>query len=260
MKFNTNLYYLNEQTDEVLKFKHYNRVIDGNYKYLPKNPFYKFWSFFTYRIIATPIVWFYYTVIKKVKLINKNVLKPYKKEGYFIYSNHTNQFGDAFLPALICFPKKPFIIVHSDNISIPFIGKHLKMWGALPIPNTIQASKNFNNTIELLLKKHPILIYPEKHLWPYYTKIRNFSSTSFKYPLKFNKPVFSFTTVYKLKKEGKKPKIEIYVDGPFNVNNSIYNLKEMQEELRNNVYTTMVKQSKNSNYSYYNYIKGEKND
>ena len=258
MKYNTKLYYLNEQTDEVLNFKSYNKKIDKNYKYIHQNPFYKLWSFFTYRILAMPIVWIYYKIFKRVKFINHKILKKHKKGGYFIYANHTNQFGDAFLPSLICFPKKPYIVVHPDNVSIPFIGKYLKMWGALPTPNTVQATKNFNNSIKFLLSKHhPILIYPEKHLWPYYTKIRNFNSTCFKYPIKYNKPVFCFTTVYKLKKLGKKPKLEVYVDGPFFTDNKINN---SQQSLRDLVYLKMCERSNNSNYSYFNYIKGDKND
>ena len=255
MKYGTELFYSNEQTDEVLNFKTKNRKIDKSYKYIHKNLFYNLWSFFTYRLIATPIAWFYFKLIKKVKFINKKVLKPHKKDGYFIYSNHTNQFGDAFWPALICFPKKPYVVVNPDNISIPFIGRCLKMWGALPIPSTIQATKNFNNALKFHLnKKRPILIYPEAHLWPYYTKIRNFSSTSFKYPVMFNKPVYTFTTIYKLKKQGKKPKVEIYVDGPFYPNYTI-NKKEAQKNLRNIVYLQMNERCKMSNYEYLKYFR-----
>ena len=255
MKFGTNLYYSNEQTDEVLKFKTTNKKIDKTYKYIKKNPIYNLVSFFTYRLLATPIAWFYYKIIKRVKFINKKVLKQHKKSGYFIYANHTNQYGDAFCPALICFPKKPYVVVNPANIAIPLVGRCLKMWGALPIPNTIKATKNFNHAIEYRLKKgKPVLIYPEAHLWPYYTKIRNFSSTSFKYPIKFNKPAFTFTTVYKLKKFGKKPKVEIYIDGPFYVNKSIP-LKEAQQQLRDSIYLQMKERSKNNNYKYCNYIK-----
>ena len=260
MKFRTNLYYSNEQTDEVIDFKTSNKKIDKNYKYLHKNLFYNLWSFFTYRFIATPLVWIYYKLIKKVKFINTKVLKQHKKNGYFVYSNHTSQFGDAFCPALICFPKKPYVVVNPDNIALPFIGKCLKMWGALPVPSTIEATKNFNIAIQYhLTKNRPILIYPEAHLWPYYTKIRNFNSTSFRYPIKFNKPVYTFTTVYKLKKHGKKPKTEIYVDGPFYANLST-NTKESQNKLRDVIFFKMLERSKNSNYNYVNYIKRSNKD
>lgn len=260
MKFGTNLYYSNEQTDEVLNFKTYTKKIDKNYKYIHKNPFYNLWSFFTYRFIATPLAWLYYRIIKRVKFINKEILKQHKKSGYFIYANHTNQTGDALFPGLICFPKKPYIVVNSANLCIPLIGGCLKMWGALPIPDTIEATKNFNNSIDYLLNKNnPIVIYPEAHLWPYYTKIRNFSSTSFKYPVRLNKPVFTFTTIYKLKKHSKKPKVEVYVDGPFYPDLSLQT-KQSQQKLRDEIYTQMVLQSQKNNYEYVNYIKRGTND
>lgn len=258
MKYGDKFYYSNELTEEALDFNITPIKIDNNYKYIHKNFFYRLWSFFTYRIIATPFAFIHYRLFKRVKFVNKKVLKQ-ANNGYFVYANHTQQFGDAFCPALICFPKKPGVVVNPANVSNGLIGKLIRMWGALPLPDTIEATKNFYSAIEHSLnKKNPVVIYPEAHLWPYYTKIRPFSSLSFRYPLKFNKPVFTFTTVYKLKKLGKKPKIEIYIDGPFYVDNNLPT-KEAQEKLRNNCYNAMVERSKLSNYEYVTYER-RKND
>ena len=54
----------------------------------------------------------------------------------------------------------------------------------------------FNAIDQIVADKKTILIYPEAHIWPYYTKIRPFPSTSFRYPIKFNVPSFSITTTY----------------------------------------------------------------
>ena len=260
MKYGTKLYYTNEQTDEVLQFKTSSKKIDKNYKYVNNDVIYRLWAFFTYIVLVVPIAYLFSHIFNKIKFFNKRVLKLHKKGGYFIYANHSNQFGDALCPTLICFPKRPYIIVNPVNLEISFLGRFFKMWGALPIPSTIEATKNFNSAIKHHLNKNkPILIYPEAHLWPYYTKIRNFPTSSFRYPIKFNKPVYTFTTVYKLKKLGKKPKIEIYVDGPFYADNSLPT-KEAQQKLRNNIFSTMSNRSKNSNYEYVSYIKRSSND
>lgn len=260
LKYNTKLYYTNELTDEVLEFNNKQKNINNKFKYISKNPFFKLLSFLTYRLILTPFAWISFKLFKRIKFINKHILKQHKKNGYFIFANHTNQFGDVFCPTLICFPKKPYIVVNSSNLSTPILGNCLKMWGALPLPNTISSTKNFYDAIDYRLKKNnPILIYPEAHLWPYYTKIRNFSSASFRYPVKFNKPVFTFTTVYKLKKIGKKPKVEIFVDGPFYPDLSLPD-KQAQEKLRNEIFNQMNERSKNSNYEYLKYIKRGTND
>ena len=257
MKYGENIYYSNE-TDDVIQFGGKEINIDENYKYIHTNPFYKFWSWFTYNFFAVPYAFIVFKLIKRIKFYNSKVLKKHKNGGYFIYANHSNQFCDGCCPAVICFPNKPHIIVNPINISIPFVGKLTKMWGAIPTPNNFEATKKFYQYIEhILSNNNPILIYPEAHLWPYHTKIRKFSNVSFRYPIKYNKPVFTFTTIYKLKKVGKKPKIEICVDGPFFPNLTLNN-KEAQQELCDKVFNKMEERSKQSNYNFVNYIKKEK--
>lgn len=253
MNYGDKFYYSNETSDDVVDFKITPIKIDKNYKYVHKNIFYRLWSFLTYRLIATPIAWCHYKLFKRTKFINKKVLKLAKKNGFFVYANHTQQFGDAFCPTLICFPKKPGVVVNPANVSNGLIGKLTRMWGALPLPDTLDATKNFYSAIEHTLNQNnPVVIYPEAHLWPYYTKIRPFSNLSFRYPVKYDKPVFTFTTVYKLKKLGKKPKVEIHIDGPFFVDKTLPT-KEAQEKLRNDCYNAMVERSKLSDYEYVTY-------
>ena len=55
-------------------------------------------------------------------------------------------------------------------------------------------------------------------------------------------------------KNNDKLKIVTYIDGPFWANENI-SIKEQKEELRNKVYETMEKRSKNSNFEYIKYIK-----
>jgi len=250
------IYYSDELNDDHaghnIKVK---KQIDKNYKYISKNIFYKFFTFILYRIIATPIAFIYSKCVKRIKFENKKVLKPFKKTGYFIYANHTNQFSDVFSPHMITFPQKVYTIVHADNVSLPVLGNATKMLGALPIPTKIDGTRNFINAIEKrVLEGHAVLIYPEAHIWPYYTGIRPYNSTSFRYPVKFVEPSFCFTTTYQQGKSKKKPKIVIYVDGPFYPDLSL-DLKSQQEKLRNEIFETMKLRSRNSNYEMIRYIK-----
>lgn len=247
------IFYYTNNTKEVINFNVKKIKIDEHYKYKNKNVFYNIFSFVTYYLLAKPIAWFYFKLIKRVKFKNKKVLNPYMESGFFVYANHTHQFCDCFCPALICFTKKPHIIVNADNVSIPFWGKLFKMWGALPLPENILATKNFYKAIETTVNKNPIIIYPEEHLWPYYTKIREFSNTSFRYPVKFNKPTFTFTTVYK-KHKLKKPKIEIYIDGPFFIDTNLTE-KENQQTLKDKVFAQLNNRASLSNIEYVKYIK-----
>lgn len=256
MKFNETVYYENENC-EVLSFNYKVKTIDDKYKYVRKNPIYNFFAGLTYKLIATPFAFIAFKIFKNVKFHNKQVLKKHKKGGYFIYANHTNQFCDGFCPGLICYPKKPHIIVDASNVSIPILGTFTKMWGALPLPSGIKTTKNFYQAITLALEKdNPIVIYPEAHLWPYYTKIRKFPDSSFRYPVKFNKPVYTFTTTYKKRKHFKMPKIEIYVDGPFYPNKNLTE-KFAQAELCKQVFETLNDRASLSNYEFVKYIKKE---
>ena len=133
------------------------------------------------------------------------------------------------------------------------------MLGAIPIPGNKEATKSFLDIIEKRIKQgYSITIYPEAHIWPYYTGIRNFKSVSFKYPIKLNTPVFCMTNTYQ-KYGRKKNKVQIvtYIDGPFFAEKEGLSMKEQQENLRNRIYENMVERSKNSNIEVIKYIKDE---
>ena len=102
-----------------------------------------------------------------------------------------------------------------------------------------------------------ITIYPEAHIWPYYTKIRPFKSVSFRYPIEHNVPSFCITNTYQAYRKNK-IRIISYIDGPFfsKIDNNS-NIKEKKESLRNQIYEQMVNRSKNSNFEYIKYIKKE---
>ncbi len=247
-------FYSNELEDEFYKKDYKTKKIDNNYKFVSNNLFYKICSTLLYRFIATPAAFIYLKLIKRIKYVNRKALKTHKKTGYFVYGNHTHALSDALSPSLIGFPKKSYTIASPDNVSIPVLGKVTKMIGAIPLPDGIESSKNFIRALQTRLEqKCSIMVYPEAHIWPYYTSIRPFKSTSFKYPVKYDTPVFCFTTTYQKTKRNK-CKVIIYVDGPFYKNNEL-SAKLQAEHLRDEVYNCMLKRSENSNYYKINYVK-----
>ncbi len=255
-----NIFYYKDELNDDFALENIKPIdINSDYKYIHENILWRISSFVIYRLIALPIAFIYSKLIFGLKFENKEVLKKIKDTGYFIYGNHTQKVIDTFLPTLGNFPKKCYIVAHPDNIAIPILGTFNKMMGGFPIPTDIKAMKNFLDAMEYFItKKSVISIYPEAHVWPYYSKIRNFKSTSFKYPVKLNKPVFVFTTTYK-KRKYRRPKIIVYIDGPFYPDKKL-NLKKAQEKLRNKVYDTMCFRAKNTDVEYYKYIKDELND
>ena len=172
---------------------------------------------------------------------------------FFIYGNHTQPVGDVFIPALCVLPKRIFTVVSPANYCIPVIGNVLPFLGALPIADSLHGMRNFNAAIETRLKEgHPVVIYPEAHVWEYYTEIRPFPEASFKFPTKLDKSVFAMTVTYRKSKAFKRPIMEVWLDGPFCAQGDT--VKEKTSDLHNKVYSAMLKRSQNSKYQYIEYI------
>ena len=240
------IYYKDELNDEFSEAKITPRRIDKDYKYLHKNPFWNFCSFLCQNFFSMPIKILYSKIKFRIKFVGKEKLKKYKKEGYFIFANHTQPFADTFIPSIANYPKRNYFIVNPENVSMKGMQTLVEMLGAIPIPNTKEAMKNFLDYINYRINKNnSITIYPEAHIWPYYTKIRPFKSVSFKYPINLNKPSFCITNTYQ-KRNNNKVKIVSYIDGPFFADNTLP-IKQAQEELRNKIYNQMVERSKQSN-------------
>ena len=255
MEKNKVVYYKNELEDEFSKVKIQPIIIDENYRY-SKNPLWDFCSIIFQNLISMPIKILYAKIKFRVKYIGREKFKKYKNTGYFIYGNHTQAFADTFLPSIANYPKRNFLIVNPENISMKGLKTIVEMLGAIPIPGNKKAMRNFLNTIEKRINnKSSITIYPEAHIWPYYTKIRPFKAVSFKYPVKLNKPSFCITNTYQsYGKNNNKIKIVSYIDGPFFPNENLPH-KEAEQNLRNTIYNCMVERSKNSNIEYIKYEK-----
>ena len=109
-------------------------------------------------------------------------------------------------------------------------------------------------------KRQYVLIYPEAHIWPYYTKVRSFRDGSFNYPAKSNAPVLPVVTTFRKPLIGKVPRQTLYILDPIfplegkTVNeNKEYLYKETlkaMQELANEV----------PQYEYIKYVKKEENN
>ena len=254
MKNQKTFYYKDELNDEFSTAKITPRIIDENYKYEHKSHLWNICAWFVQNVISLPIKFLYAKLKFKTRYIGKEKIKKYKKQGVFIYGNHTQILADTFLITNAIFPKRNFFIVNPENVSMKFSGNLVQMLGAIPIPNKIKGMGNFINTIKNKIRKgYAITIFPEAHIWPYYTKIRPFKSVSFKYPVDLKTPVFCATNTYKSYGRNK-IQIVMYIDGPFFLNEKL-SLKERKEDLRNRVYNTMCERSKNSNVEVIKYLR-----
>lgn len=251
--------YTDELNDDFAGVERKTFVVDARYDYHKTNIFYKFVEFVVYRVFVLPFAYVYMKIKFRHKVINKNVLKCVKGRACFMYGNHTLMAGDAFIPNIINAPKKTYTIVSSDNISVKLTRPFIEMCGAIPLPTTITATKNFKNIIaKRIQQKAVIQIYPEAHIWPYFTGIRPFKSGSFRYPIELDVATYCITNTFHKRKLSKNPKIITYIDGPFYANKNLTK-KEQEIDLRNQVYDAMCQRAKLNTYSVNTYVKGDEN-
>lgn len=247
-------YYSDEVNDDFAGTHIKKQKLPENYDYLHTGFWQKLRRGLVYYALVRPIIWFYNKLIKRVKYVNTKVLKGYKKQGCFIYGNHTSMIIDAFNPSYLAYPRPADIIINSDAMFIKGIGWLIKTLGGLPIPDGYSGMKKFNSAIEEnIRRKHWIAIYPEAHIWHYYTKIRPFPSVSFAYPVKLKTPVFAYTMVYKKRKHSRYPKRIVYVDGPFFADETLP-YKQAVQKLRDEVYAAMCERAKESDCEYIKYV------
>jgi len=197
----------------------------------------------------------YYRIRQKNRKVLRN--RREKHKGYFIYGNHTGWFPDAVTGPAATLPRQCYTIVNSDAINIPTLNVLVPIWGGIPIPEDTTLFREFLKKIKNVYEKgSPIVIYPEAHIWPFYSKIRDFDGVSFNYPVKFNAACFTKTTIFKRKKNGKMKSYCVY-DGPFYPDLSLP-LSEAREKLRVQIRDQMIKRIEiegSESSPYYQYFK-----
>ncbi|MCR5700267.1 MAG: 1-acyl-sn-glycerol-3-phosphate acyltransferase [Candidatus Saccharibacteria bacterium] len=257
------VFYYESEEDDPIKTEEQERkekvTLPEGYEYIPKNIFVKLYAKILFRFFWVFGQW-YERCYWQLKIHGREKLKEAKGKGYVMYANHTNPFHDVFGPALAA-DRKIYTVISPVNLKIPGIGKFLPLIGGVPLGTNPEEKKAMNEAVDtrLVKQKKCLVIYPEAHVWPYYTGIRKFPAgdRSFKYAVRNNLPVFTMTTTYqrrKNKKKGDLPRMTAYVDGPF-----WPDPKKSEDEnramLARKAYDSMVKWSKKNTYNYFEYKK-----
>lgn len=252
---NENIYYYQSYTDDFVESRKQDYILPRNYRWVRKDPKAKLLHGVLYPFVRA-FAFFYCRFILHVTVENKDILKQVRYKGCFLFGNHTQVIGDAFMPVYINGAKPISVVVSPSNLGIPVLGRILPYLGALPIPKDRRKIHCLKKGISTAIDDgRCVVIYPEAHVWPYYTDIRPFPKTSFHFPVEQNAPCFSMTTTYFKRAENKKPGIRIYLDGPFTVPPDLPS-RIQQEMLRDQIYAKMKERSKNSNFEYIRYKKG----
>lgn len=236
------------------------KPLKANYHYVNKNPVYKFFSYLIYFLIAFPILYVVGKVWRGVRVKGKKNLKVLKGQGAFFYGNHT-QIVDAFMVQAYLVPtRRTYIIADRAAFSIRGLRWLLKMMGMLPIPGNGEETSEFLKAIEYRHSRTDhIVIFPEAHIWPFYTGIRPFKGNSFIYPARLLAPVVPMCVTYRQRKIFKNatPRMTLHV-GEVIYPDSSLPLPERCKALRDKCYAYMVDVAGDlDNYEYIEYRKKE---
>ena len=256
------VYYKDPLNDDFAGTSIKQQQIDDNFVYVHENKLWRLCSTVFYYGIALPIMFFLAKIKRHVRVKNKKVLKKVKKQGYFLYGNHTNIF-DAFIPhTQVSRRRKTYIIANPDAVSIKGAKNIVQMLGVLPTPGSAQSVKNFQAAIEKrIAQKRVIVIYPEAHIWPFYRGLRPFGDISFQYPAKLNAPAIAMVTTYRKPKvkinKKRRPYIDITLSEPIYPNPEL-SVRENMRYMHDAIYDFM-KQTIESSGSpeYINYVQGD---
>ncbi|MFC6261748.1 lysophospholipid acyltransferase family protein [Levilactobacillus fujinensis] len=211
----------------------------------------KLWQRRIVRLLAKTIsvVYCHWTVTFK----NAWRLKASGQQGYVLYGNHTQPTGDVLMPYYLGDYHWFNVLASPANLGIPVIGPLTCLGGALPTPQSLRQMRVFNSTVtEKLRAGEWVVIYPEEHVWPYYTGIRPFNFSAFHFPIAAHVPAYCLTTTYRKRWWCRRPKRIAYVDGPFEPDRSL-SAKQQQHQLANQIQACMTKRTAMSNATYIDY-------
>lgn len=257
-------YYSDERNDDFGTMGHSEKPLPKDFKYVHTNIFYRAWAFILYFGIVLPILFCYTKIVYGIKINNRKVLKDLKKKniGVFMYGNHTHNI-DAFSIHVFVSPRKRSYAV-SNAAAATFsklVGLLVMQLGCLPLPSTYENVRGFKDAMKKRVDDgNFIVIYPEAHEWPYFTGVRDFPATSFKYPVSFDKPVVFFSTTYHKRKcfnKILKPRIEITLSDVYYPNKEL-SVNDAAMDLRNKCYEFLKEESKRNTVEAYKYICKEK--
>lgn len=255
------LYYTDPENDDFAPVALEPKPLKANFPFVIKNPFWCAAEFVFYRIIATPLIWIISKAGFGLRIKNRRALKKLRGTGYYMYGNHTQDMMDAYSPTLVNFPRFTHIAVSPQTVASPALRIPVQLLGGIPVPRDAAGLRAFMKALSYRVsQKRVVTVYPEAHIWPWYTGIRPFSDKSFMYPVKDNVPVVACVTTYRKRRIFKKlpPLMTVTVSDPFYPDRSLDD-RRARKKLRDQVYDFMCSISSSpDNYAYYEYVRKDK--
>ena len=259
MKRKKVIYYRDPLNDDFAETNIATKKIEQDFPYIDNSMLYRTSAFLLYQVIVRPLTAAFIRYRYDQRFTGRKYLKRIGRQGAFIYANHTMISGDAFIPNMVCYGKKNYILAGPDAFSIRGIRTIVRMLGGIPLPSGQESYRHFRDCLKTRMSEGcTVTIYPGAHIWPYYTGIRPFPASSFRYPVELEVPVFTLTNTFQKRRLSLRtlPRVTTFVDGPFYPDTTLPKHAAMQK-LRDEAYRTMLERSRVSDYEYVRYVKDD---
>lgn len=187
---------LNENDDVIHMYEPLELNIDEKYQYIKEGKFFSSFSNLLYYGVAFPVLTILNKIIYDLKIEGKENIKNLQT-GAISVSNHV-LILDCTMIGLAFGLKKVYFTTRKGSFKIPFVRKLIKLLRAIPIPTKMSNKECFVKQLDGALQNGRIIhFYPEKALWPYYEKIRNFKSGAFDFAIRNNVPVIPIVITFR---------------------------------------------------------------
>ncbi len=242
---------IDENEDIIHMYEPLKMDMDKNYQYIKTGKIFSFFSNVLYYGIAYPVLLVLDKIIYDLKIEGKENIKSLKK-GAVSVSNHV-LILDCTMVGLALKSKKVYFTTRKGSFEIPFVRKLIKLLRAIPIPENIKSKKEFISQLDNAISNGKVIhFYPEKSLWPYYDKLRNFKNGAFDFAIRNNVPVIPIVITFRdpkgIRKVLKKKKdVTVKILSPISYEENIDNKKECIEKLKQKVHSEMEENLKNIN-------------
>ena len=185
-----------ENEDVIQMYEPLELNLDENYQYIKTGTMFSFFSNLLYYGVAFPVLTVLNKIVYDLKIEGKENIKNLKT-GAISVSNHVLVL-DCTMVGLALKQKKVYFTTREGSFKIPFIRKLIKLLRAIPIPTSLKSKEYFVKELDKAIQNDTIIhFYPEKALWPYYEKIRNFKDGAFDFAIRNNVPIIPIVITFR---------------------------------------------------------------
>ena len=236
----------NENEDIIHMYEPLDLKLDKNYKYIKKGKVFSFFSNLLYYGIAFPVLTVLNKIIYDLKIEGKENIKN-MQTGAISVSNHVLVL-DCTMIGIAFGLKKIYFTTREGSFKIPIVRKLIKLLRAIPIPTKVSNELYFVKQLDEALQEGKIIhFYPEKALWPYYEKIRNFKNGAFDFAIRNNVPVIPIVITFRnpngIRKIFKKKKdVTVKILEPITYKNEQESKKDSIKKLKWQVHKVIEKE------------------